>query len=628
MAQTDTILVKPELKTAYFKNARSEKATYLELPSYSGQGYSLEKDIKDGGVQFTEVKKLLDKQKLSRVVALCADTLEMGLMAVTYLAMEANNRRTDLPFDTDDIFIGDRERWNETSTRIPVVRDYDLFSYLHDEPLPFESGGYLIGQQAMKERSGPYWCTCRKESICLVMTENMVDEVCFEAVDMFDHNRHVYVIFLDSQTKAPSPMQLPFDTMDREHFHALRNNFILSYAADEAVVSIGDADKKRYYKNVLKQNFRQRKIKVKQGFSYERIVNLAGSIKNDEVCQMIDKIINYAIKDMDDKNPIVLANSDFAFIDHFAEKKSGGAKAESGKMLFERNLVGLDEIKQQVYDLVNVMKYNQMRSRMGIGESRFHNVHVMLGAPGTAKTTVAKYMGMMMSDEKLLPDNRLICINGAELKGMYVGHSAPKTKALFDKYDIIIIDEAYSIVESDGTTDSFGNEAIAQLIIELEKHSTDKLVIFAGYGGEDVSDQDNRMLAFLDANPGIKSRITSTFYFKSYTADDMTRIFERIAKNSNYRLEDGSTELVTEFFRTRVKDRDFGNGREARVLLETAVLFAARRIMTSGVADLPQKELEKELTLLLADDIRQAADHMKQGFGSRKTGQRRIGFSC
>ena len=36
-------------------------------------------------------------------------------------------------------------------------------------------------------------------------------------------------------------------------------------------------------------------------------------------------------------------------------------------------------------------------------------------------------------EEKLLPDDRFICVNGAELKGMYVGHSAPKTKVLFEK---------------------------------------------------------------------------------------------------------------------------------------------------------------------------------------------------
>ena len=99
------------------------------------------------------------------------------------------------------------------------------------------------------------------------------------------------------------------------------------------------------------------------------------------------------------------------------------------------------------------------------------------------------------------------------------------TKKLFENYDVIIIDEAYSIVEENGTMDSFGNEAIAQLIIELENHSTDKLIIFAGYGG-DVDEKDNRMQTFLNSNPGIKSRITSTFNFKSYSAKEMIEIFK------------------------------------------------------------------------------------------------------
>lgn len=66
--------------------------------------------------------------------------------------------------------------------------------------------------------------------------------------------------------------------------------------------------------------------------------------------------------------------------------------------------------------------------------------------------------------------------------------------------------------------ESFSNEAIAQLDIELENHVTDKLVIFAGYSGKNVSEHNNRMKSFLDANPRIKSRINSTFYFESYQA--------------------------------------------------------------------------------------------------------------
>lgn len=38
--------------------------------------------------------------------------------------------------------------------------------------------------------------------------------------------------------------------------------------------------------------------------------------------------------------------------------------------------------------------------------------------------------------------------------------------------------------DNNGEIDSFSQEAIAQLIVELEKHGMDRLVMFAGYGGE------------------------------------------------------------------------------------------------------------------------------------------------
>ena len=231
-------------------------------------------------------------------------------------------------------------------------------------------------------------------------------------------------------------------------------------------------------------------------------------------------------------------------------------------------------------------------------------------------------MGQMMFNEKLLPDNRYICINGAELKGKYVGHSAPNTKKLFENYDVIIIDEAYSIVEENGTMDSFGNEAIAQLIIELENYSTDKLIIFAGYGG-DVDEKDNRMQTFLNSNPGIKSRITSTFNFKSYSAKEMIEIFKRIAKNSNYIIQNDVDDMIENFFESRVSMRDFGNGREAKVLLETAVIYAARRNMELN----KEQYTKKDMQTLTNTDIALAIERLRKGYGKSKKNNNTIGFA-
>ena len=93
--------------------------------------------------------------------------------------------------------------------------------------------------------------------------------------------------------------EIPFGCMDSEHFMALRNNFILVNASDAVEVSFAKNSEQQYYKNIFKQNLSIRNIKVKRGFSYDRIVNLAKSINKDSMCDMIDRIIAYAIKDMD-----------------------------------------------------------------------------------------------------------------------------------------------------------------------------------------------------------------------------------------------------------------------------------------------------------------------------------------
>ena len=91
------------------------------------------------------------------------------------------------------------------------------------------------------------------------------------------------------------------------------------------------------------------------------------------------------------------------------------------------------------------------------------------------------------------------------------------------------------------------------------------------------------MKEFIDANPGIKSRINSTFYFPSYTAPEMAEIFKKHVEMSGYELPKGWKEPIVDYFSTRVNDENFGNGREARALFEKVSVQMAKRIM--GNAD-------------------------------------------
>ena len=121
------------------------------------------------------------------------------------------------------------------------------------------------------------------------------------------------------------------------------------------------------------------------------------------------------------------------------------------------------------------------------------------------------------------------------------------------------------------------------------------------------------MKRFLDENPGISSRITFTVNFSSYNEQEMLDIFELLAKNASYRIEDGWREILRPFFAERINAPNFGNGREARRLLEHCMSIAAQRYIEWEMTNPEfasegdrEKEEKLRLTLLTCDDLRAA----------------------
>lgn len=219
-------------------------------------------------------------------------------------------------------------------------------------------------------------------------------------------------------------------------------------------------------------------------------------------------------------------------------------------------------------------------------------------------------------------------VTGSQLKAKYVGQTAEKVHELFVKNDIIIIDEAYSLVNYNDSdkTDNFSQEALAQLCTEVEEHSDDKLIIFAGYGG-DIDEKNNKMKRFFNENPGIASRITFTVNFSSYNTNEMLDIFELLAKNSDFGLEEGWRDVLRPFFEKRVNNPNFGNGRDARRLLEQTMCAAAVDFIQWADEDMdifsPVGTAEKERLLTLS--LKHIKDAVKEFEKSESAAEGRVG---
>ncbi|MBR4027411.1 MAG: AAA family ATPase [Lachnospiraceae bacterium] len=612
------------------KEEGREKIKYLKVPGDMGYA-ELNQDIEKGAVQFAELKALVEKENEPQYILITCDNLEYAYMAVTYLAASFNEKhgvmchveKTNPEYASSNL-----DRWEEDAFAIPIIEKTELEQYMCNENSPFGFGNMsFIGDQRCKNEK-PYWTSCVGEAVCILCEDRGfyygnrdIDDNVMEGFQYFQNNKKVYIINYQQPNRMHEFCDEEGNSFDDDDFlnieedsqRAKWNYAILSFRMDEIDLNISKENLEKYYKLVLQSIFHKNELIVKKGFSYKKLIHLISAMKEPDKCQLMENIVKYAVKDFSTSTPNVITNESFAFMERFVrineKTKRNSNRNQNAKEKLVDGLLGMDSVKQQVLNVVNVLKFNRIRERMHISGGGYHNAHVMLGAPGTAKTTVAQIMGEIMTEEGLLEDNRYICINGAELKGKYVGHSAPKTKEIFENNDIIVIDEAYSLVSDTGEQDCFSKEAIAQLIIELENHSKEKLIIFAGYGGKNVNEKNNKMKAFLDANPGIKSRITSTIYFDSYTPEEMVNIFFHIAKKQNYIVEESVAEAVRKHFEKRVLDENFGNGREARSLLETAVVYTANRIF-----GLEKKTYSKaDMKHITEEDVRKAIRQVEEG---------------
>ena len=261
------------------------------------------------------------------------------------------------------------------------------------------------------------------------------------------------------------------------------------------------------------------------------------------------------------------------------------------------SLIGLRDIKKQVREHAQYIKFLHLRRDKGFEEKKEINVHsVFIGNPGTGKTTVAKMMGKLYKKMGLLTKGHVHEVDRVDLVGEYIGQTAPKVKEAIDKArgGVLFIDEAYSLARTNDDSKDFGREVIEILVKEMSNGAGDLVVIVAGYPRE--------MRYFLDSNPGLKSRFKLYYEFADYLPQELIRISEYAMAEKEVEVMDEAkvriNEIITEAFRNR--DRSFGNARFVHDLIEKAKINLALRAMAH---DDPTQLTHEQLSLINKADV-------------------------
>lgn len=233
-------------------------------------------------------------------------------------------------------------------------------------------------------------------------------------------------------------------------------------------------------------------------------------------------------------------------------------------------MIGLTDVKRRIENFYRYLKFQKARKGYGLQTKDEPSLNmILLGNPGTGKTTIARLLAKIYHELGVLPSEEVIETNRSQLVGSFVGQTEENVRMIVEKAlgGVLFIDEAYSLKRTGQSGNDYGQTAIDTLVslMTSKEYGGKFSVILAGYPEE--------MRQFLDANTGLRSRFpqSNIIELPDYSLEELLEIGQKIARSNDFLLTTKAKKSLAYLIEQEQVDQTFGNARAVHNLIMQAI---------------------------------------------------------